>query len=183
MVLLDGPYGGLNARLDGFDIVLVIAGGSGAGFSLGVIDAIFRSFKDGDTQTRSIHIIFSTRHTGTAEWYDGQTDSILASSNLQGSIQVSKSIHVTLTKQPVVADIEKQPSSIPAQLSDQGELRPDIPAVISEAATENPARRIGIFACGPASMLHDARIAAAAAQTNVLYGDGGDIYLHTESFS
>lgn len=183
LVLLDGPYGGLNTRIDEYNTILVIAGGSGAGFSLGVIDATFRSFKENNTQQRTIQIVFSTRHAGTAEWYDGQIESIVSSSNRSGCIHLSKSIHITCPQHSIAADTEKQTASVPARVGRQDRLRPDIPAVISKAANENASKTIGIFACGPASMLQDARGAAAEAQKNLLCGGQGDAYLHTENFS
>ncbi|KAL4983276.1 ferric reductase like transmembrane component-domain-containing protein [Aspergillus falconensis] len=65
-----------------------------------------------------------------------------------------------------------------------GQGRPPLPSII--ASTTDTGKRIAIYACGPASMLHDVRNAAAAAQEGILRGNlktGGEVYLHSESFS
>ncbi|KAL1958561.1 hypothetical protein VTO42DRAFT_4158 [Malbranchea cinnamomea] len=72
--------------------------------------------------------------------------------------------------------------------------RPNIPAIISSFASGDTVhgqgrlgggRSIGIAACGPASLLHDVRNAAAEAQAAVLAGNNDliEVYLHSERFS
>ncbi|KAK1142280.1 hypothetical protein N8T08_008025 [Aspergillus melleus] len=58
--------------------------------------------------------------------------------------------------------------------------RPDLPARIAEVLEQEKNKKVAIYACGPASMLFDVRNAAADAQRR---GDGGDVVLHTETFS
>ncbi|KAL3475254.1 ferric reductase like transmembrane component-domain-containing protein [Aspergillus californicus] len=64
--------------------------------------------------------------------------------------------------------------------------RPDLPTIISTSIHTSQARTTAIFACGPSSMLHDIRNAAAVEQERILKsGSGsssGEVYLHTESF-
>lgn len=58
--------------------------------------------------------------------------------------------------------------------------RPDLPARIAEVLEQEKHKRVAIYACGPASMLFDVRNAAADAQRR---RDGGEVVLHTETFS
>jgi ferric-chelate reductase len=44
-------------------------------------------------------------------------------------------------------------------------------------------QRIGVLVCGPASMLHDTRNAAALAQKRTLGGEIEELYLHSEPFA
>ncbi|KAH8430011.1 ferric reductase family protein [Aspergillus melleus] len=57
--------------------------------------------------------------------------------------------------------------------------RPKLAARIAEVLQQKN-RKVAIYACGPASMLFDVTNAAADAQGR---GDGGDVILHTETFS
>ncbi|KAL4932338.1 ferric reductase family protein [Aspergillus undulatus] len=66
--------------------------------------------------------------------------------------------------------------------------RPDLPSIIANAAQSEGStatgKRMAIFVCGPASMLHDVRNATATEQEKILKGvAGGEVYLHSESFS
>ncbi|RDW67203.1 uncharacterized protein DSM5745_09069 [Aspergillus mulundensis] len=238
-VLLEGPYGGIEPSvLDRSEDVLIISGGSGGGFSLGVFESALRTINqtcgcadDKDPGRKSIQVIFATQTADVAAWY---RDEIEALAGIYGvdDVNVDVSIHVTSASQPPAskqaiaaidteADVENKPlpsmpvSSTEAHLEsktaaaaedaiipissssssstyEKGKSlstpttfhqgRPDLPSIIADAA--NSRKRVVIYACGPASMLHDVRNAAAAAQEGILKGSGaGEVYLHSESFS
>lgn len=62
--------------------------------------------------------------------------------------------------------------------------RPNLPRVVASSAESGAGKRVALFVCGPASMLNDVRNAAALEQERILRGgSGGDVYLHSESFS
>lgn len=188
-VMLEGPYGGLDTSLDRFDTILVITGGSGAGFSLGVIKEILRVNATGEKK-RKLQMSFSTRVPSAADWYRNSLDTILSTPG--SNMEISKSIHITsgstssleLSNSP---DLEK--SEIPNRSTEITSdcSRPDIPSIVTgviSSSISTPAKqRIGIFTCGPTSMIHDSRAAAARAQRDVLSGRVGEIYLHDECFS
>ncbi|KAF4292376.1 hypothetical protein KXV22_005456 [Aspergillus fumigatus] len=197
-VLLEGPYGGLAASagkdLARFDLVLVISGGSGSGFSLGIVDAVLASSSHSSSSTPALQTIFATRNQSMAEWYVEEIESRISTSNVstRGG-DVSASVFVTRQQEQQhrqTDDESKLPSTKPlarsmSQIGITHGPRPDLPAFIAGCTSPSSARgkRLGIFVCGPASMLHDVRNAAARAQRDVL-GDGPEeVYLHLEPFS
>lgn len=197
-VLLEGPYGGLAASagkdLARFDLVLVISGGSGSGFSLGIVDAVLASSSHSSSSTPALQTIFATRNQSMAEWYVEEIESRISTSNVstRGG-DVSASVFVTRQQEQQhrqTDDESKLPSTKPlarsmSQIGITHGPPPDLPAFIAGCTSPSSARgkRLGIFVCGPASMLHDVRNAAARAQRDVL-GDGPEeVYLHLEPFS
>lgn len=68
-VMLDGPYGGLTFDLGDFENVLLVAGGSGATFTVGVLDDIVgRIVRHGrlkGEKTRFIKFVWFVRSYGT----------------------------------------------------------------------------------------------------------------------
>lgn len=182
-VTLEGPYGGPGTGLGQFDTILVIAGGSGGGFSLGIIEAALRLNHDG---RRRIQVVYSTRDPAGAEWYGSSLDAVLSTVPDASIGEMSRSIHVTSAAGLGGSDPENNRISDPPR--NDHTSRPDIPLIItnclpSSATAEQTRKRIGIFVCGPASMIHDARVATANAQRDVLRGTVGEVYLHAESFS
>ncbi|DAA75331.1 TPA_exp: putative Ferric-chelate reductase [Trichophyton benhamiae CBS 112371] len=61
--------------------------------------------------------------------------------------------------------------------------RPCLAGAVASLAEQAAGKSAGIVVCGPPSMLHDIRNAAAEAQRKVLAGDVKELYLHTECFS
>jgi predicted ferric reductase len=181
-VFLEGPYGGLGTDLARFDAVVVIAGGSGGGFSLGVIEEALRVAR------RTVEIVYATRDAVTANWYEGEIDALVAKYDPDRSTDVSTSIHITShgvqpSDDTPVPDLEKV--ALPDASSVHGaqrQPRPSVPKTIASAADGDKGQRIGIVACGPSSMLNDARNAAAQAQRGVLGNAIQEVYLHTEPF-
>lgn len=105
-VLLDGPYGGVNATtLTKFDKALIIAGGSGAGNTLPLIEHIARHFdeslntisdeKEASLRPRKtvLQVLFSTRDDDTRRWYHEAVDQLLSR---YPAFSSSKSLHVSV---------------------------------------------------------------------------------------
>jgi ferric-chelate reductase len=67
-VMLDGPYGGLSLDLGDFETVLLVAGGSGATFTVGVLDdivgRIIRHGRAKSEKTRFIKFAWFVRSYG-----------------------------------------------------------------------------------------------------------------------
>ncbi|KIW36422.1 hypothetical protein, variant 1 [Exophiala oligosperma] len=63
--------------------------------------------------------------------------------------------------------------------------RPNLPALIRKEGSlmTNSQKTLGIFACGPSSMQHDLRVAAASENVGILRSSGTSVYLHLEHFS
>ncbi|KAL4746387.1 hypothetical protein BDW72DRAFT_185035 [Aspergillus terricola var. indicus] len=239
-VLLEGPYGGVElSALERSESILIISGGSGGGFSLGIFEAVLKTFTQSDCgcttekgARRSIQVVFACQRPDVAAWYGDEIESLLNLYGVKSSnydLDIDISIHVTASfpslKQDTDTDtdIEKTlkplPSSGPAEEPTKTETitsskaedainpvglastsfsshktpvshvprtfsqgRPKLPSII--ASTTDTGKHVAIYVCGPASMLHDVRNAAAAAQEGILIGKtGGQVYLHSESFS
>jgi ferredoxin-NADP reductase len=95
-VLVDGPYGGINiSQFTDGDRVLIIAGGSGAGWCLPFVEKFVRygSRSQGthidlsnvekdipsssNTGTRSLRLVLATRDTTSRRWFLGAVEEIL----------------------------------------------------------------------------------------------------------
>lgn len=207
-VLLEGPYGGLSeTRLGQFDRVLVIAGGSGGGFSLSVLE---EALKQPSLAHGNIQIVFATRQQNMADWYIDEVETKLSTFNAPKNNPIS--IYITSHNQPDPANIKtKEPDADPEpetgptdtknkELSEPNTtstptylgsysiavnrpFRPNLPEIVAAATSGESGEKVGVFVCGPASMLHDTRNAAARAQRGVFGGGLEEVFLHTEPFS
>ncbi|RAL13695.1 ferric reductase family protein [Aspergillus homomorphus CBS 101889] len=194
-VLLEGPYGGISHDNDlaRFNHVILVTGGSGGGFSLGILEELIPRQ---NPQNHTAIIIFATRSPAVAEWYQGELNRILLQrfSSPESVIDVHIDIYIT-SPSPSASPSPNPPKEIPQPSNPNTTLpinlhpshRPDLPHLLSTTVPttqgpSNEAQRIGIFTCGPASMVHDVRNAAAEAQFR--YEEGvEEVYLHTEMFS
>ncbi|KAJ5708207.1 Riboflavin synthase-like beta-barrel [Penicillium malachiteum] len=216
-ILIEGPYGGVSAHhMAHFDTILVIAGGSGGGFSLAMVDEALRlsalESKDivpGHDDRRNLQVVFSTRDTEMADWYVAEIESRLSysttlSPDLDSGYETSVSVHVTsrvnsASSSPAIG-FEKDTSKLPPteitttgtfSLNVHRNARPEISGLIARTVAMSGSQgkyvgrkqRIGVLVCGPASMIHDTRNAAALAQTRVLGGEVEELYLHSEPFA
>lgn len=72
-VMLDGPYGGCSIDLGEYETVLLIAGGSGATFTLGLLDDIvgrcIRLGRSKGEKTRRIEFVWCIRSYGGIHWF------------------------------------------------------------------------------------------------------------------
>ena len=104
-VLVDGPYGGINMqRFNEADRLLVVAGGSGAGWILSFLKLFCRQRSaaprnDAATeahQYRSLRIVLATRDLASRMWFLSTVNELLArcSTTLE-SLDVSIEVHLT----------------------------------------------------------------------------------------
>ncbi|KIK58003.1 hypothetical protein GYMLUDRAFT_75092 [Collybiopsis luxurians FD-317 M1] len=72
-VMLDGPYGGCSVDLGQYETALLIAGGSGATFTIGILDDIvgrcLRRGRLNGEKTRRIEFVWCLRSYGTIQWF------------------------------------------------------------------------------------------------------------------
>ncbi|KAJ6621017.1 hypothetical protein B0H10DRAFT_2019643 [Mycena sp. CBHHK59/15] len=72
-VILDGPYGGCTLDLGAYESVLLVAGGSGATFTLGLLDdlvgRIGRLGRRGGERTRRVEWVWCVRSFGAIAWF------------------------------------------------------------------------------------------------------------------
>ncbi|KAF9888879.1 hypothetical protein FE257_008249 [Aspergillus nanangensis] len=191
-VLVEGGYGGIQSLLpsdsnhlpEETDTV-VVSGGAGAGFSLGVLDGILTQQRKGKVQ-----VVYATRSRAVGEWYAGE---IAHRVKAYDAAQVEVLIHITEASVGARSDSGSCSPSGDSKVdgrvcaSPEDSLlpgRPDLPGLIARMQMQMmQTPRLAIYVCGPASMVHDVRNAAAAAQRGVLCGAAGEVLLHTEPFS
>ncbi|KAJ3889050.1 iron reductase [Lentinula edodes] len=72
-VMLDGPYGGCSLDLGQYETILLIAGGSGATFTIGILDDIVgrcaRLGRPNNERTRRIEFVWCLRSYGGINWF------------------------------------------------------------------------------------------------------------------
>jgi ferric-chelate reductase len=78
-VLLDGPYGGLpTSSLTGYEQVLLIAGGSGAGFLLPLLENLVRCTCHVEESIRmKVHLVLAVRKAEEVDWFKGAVGAII----------------------------------------------------------------------------------------------------------
>ncbi|PPQ80497.1 hypothetical protein CVT24_002591, partial [Panaeolus cyanescens] len=107
-VMMDGPYGGSSIDLGEFETVLLFAGGSGATFTIGLLDDIVgRCVKLGrpnGERTRRIEWAWCVRSFGSIEWFASALNDIamVAASSLltENPVHLHISIYVTCLCNP-----------------------------------------------------------------------------------
>ncbi|KAJ5373744.1 hypothetical protein N7517_005750 [Penicillium concentricum] len=210
-ILIEGPYGGVSEpHMAQFDTILVIAGGSGGGRSTPVDGDERTGKRETITPRRNLQVVFSTRDHAMADWYIEEIESRLSESTMvsadsDNGFETAVSVHVTDQRRSNISstsesdDVKGTTGKVPpAETTTTGSFslsvhryaRPDIPGLVARTVAMahvqgtqlEKKQRVGVLVCGPASMLHDTRNAAALAQARVLRGEVEELYLHSEPF-
>lgn len=202
-VLLDGPYGGLNhGTLNKYDKVLLIAGGSGAGFTLPLIEDVLRHHSAAagsdppDKRTvkqLQVVVAIATPTQEAAEWYASCVDEIRSSATSLDSDTLHVNIHVTGPEpkklkstalgEELGAEFKDAQVSVSSRFVQYRNGRPNLQSIV-QGITIGSNSSVGVAVCGPSSMLYDVRNAVAEAQVRAIQGRGAaEVYLHTEHFS
>ena len=207
-VLVDGPYGGVNMQpyIDS-DHLVVIAGGSGAGWTLPFIEHFaclgqVRKETSGDDDAEkgkacvpaSLRVILATRETNSCAWYTHAVKTLLAKHT-----RVPVRVEVYLTGEAVQgsdsseevaksATVSEPERSISEESTDGLSIeefsgRPLLATTVRKAADAAGRESLGVFVCGPVTMQNDVRNAVADANIDALKGKSGGVYLHCEHFS
>lgn len=66
---VDGPYGGMQRRIEAFDDVVLIAGGSGITAIVSQLLSLIKKMRDGKAVTRKVHVIWALKRPETMEWF------------------------------------------------------------------------------------------------------------------
>ncbi|XEV02638.1 hypothetical protein FSHL1_007925 [Fusarium sambucinum] len=208
-VLVDGPYGGINTQpfLNNNHLV-VIAGGSGAGWTLPFIEqyaAVHTAEGNedcrGDQTDRcpfsSLRVILAYRDVESCNWYR----QVVSETLLKYTDKMVSRLHVQLyhtggaipetiiplnrssVSRPKESGIEKG-TEIPVAF-DELNGRPDLPGVLKGVAIEMTSTdSLGVYVCGPDTMQNDVRNTVASLNLNILRSsDSTGVYLHSEHFS
>ncbi|KAF2839852.1 hypothetical protein M501DRAFT_1015940 [Patellaria atrata CBS 101060] len=66
---IDGPYGGMQRRIEAFDHVVLIAGGSGITAIVSQLLDLIKRMRDGKAVTKSIQVLWALKRPETMEWF------------------------------------------------------------------------------------------------------------------
>jgi NAD(P)H-flavin reductase len=66
---VDGPYGGMQRRIEAFEDVVLIAGGSGITAIVSQLLSLIKKMRDGKAVTRKVHVIWALKRPETMEWF------------------------------------------------------------------------------------------------------------------
>ncbi|CAE6520461.1 unnamed protein product [Rhizoctonia solani] len=183
--MVDGPYGGLTFDLGDFESVLLVAGGSGATFTVGVLDdivgRIVRHGRSKGEKTRVIKFVWFVRSYGCISWF-APILAQLAEACYGTSLAITFHFYVTCLCNP--------DELLPIRNSTTEESKPDIEDLLSSLMGQDPENGasavtlggIALAASGPESLICQARNAVAKVSPNAARQVGG-IQIHTELFA
>ncbi|KAF1812948.1 ferric-chelate reductase [Eremomyces bilateralis CBS 781.70] len=191
-VMLEGPFGGIALKsFAQFDRAVIIAGGSGAGFTLPLVEDILARQKGRDAKKTLIQVVLAARKPEVREWFVEEIGRL--HERYPGAEALSVAIHLTgdsrngssgtpsLDEKNI--DVKVSSTKSRGEWLQVSQGRPHLSGLLEEW-TANAGESVAIAVCGPDSMTHDVREAASLAQTRVLAGRGAsEVYLHTEGFS
>jgi ferric-chelate reductase len=212
-VLLEGPYGGMPARWSkGFDRTLLVAGGSGCGFTLALIEDWIRRRESCCAQ---LHVVLATRDPDMRIWYTEELQRLAAYHSVKNLTEIPGLTIYLYETGPVpnagglphsespsssdATDDEKKIATTRdmkrlanAETSSVASLfgvkffrgRPDTAEAVNALAIQEDVS-VGVTVCGPSGMVYDVSTAAAAAQRRIVAGKKGasELWLHKEAFS
>ncbi|KAK7032505.1 ferric-chelate reductase Frp1 [Paramarasmius palmivorus] len=206
-VMIDGPYGGCSIDLGRYESILLIAGGSGATFTLGLLDDIvgrcIRLGRSGGERTRRIEFAWCVRSFGAIEWFAPMLADIARTVEGAEGLDLHISVYVTCLCNPdAVPSIPNMDVSIyrpevkeslrqlvtpPSVLYEpQGKvLDPEcgVPASISTKLPWIPlGGGVAVCAAGPEGLVREASNAVASVSLTRGIELGG-LDLHTEVYS
>jgi Ferric reductase NAD binding domain len=120
-VLLDGPYGSsLASSLAGYEQVLLVAGGSGAGFLLPLLEDLIRCTCHVDKSLRTnVHLVLALRKAEEAEWFKDAVGAIIHGHVCTCNIHVSVYITGDATMSLPVNDNATNPPESTSTLDEQ----------------------------------------------------------------
>ncbi|TRM65036.1 ferric reductase NAD binding domain-containing protein [Schizophyllum amplum] len=191
-VMMDGPYGGVPVALRTYDRVLLLAGGSGATFTLPILMDLAERMKRGKTRCRRVDFVLAVQHEDSYAWMEDQLATARA---LAPPGTLNMALHITqqsvekllpaqLEHVPTECDSQEKHAS-PASSADALILcaRPDLPHIIRDAARSTRGT-LAVAACGPNAFLLEARNAVADCELTIMDGFGQcrEIFLQTENF-
>ncbi|KAH9169184.1 iron reductase [Lactarius sanguifluus] len=193
-VMIDGPYGGCSLDLGEYESVLLVAGGAGVTFTLGLLDdlvgRVVRHGRARGERTRRVEFAWAIRSFGCINWFAPMLMDI-ANAAADSSLDLHISIFVTCLCDPEA--VPPIPNSITTL------VRPDVHRLLGRVLSSPPADGdvegesggsvqkatrggVGVCASGPESLTRESANAVARLTPSHAKRVGG-IAFHTEVFS
>lgn len=178
MVMIDGPYGGISFDPGRYEHVLLVAGGAGITFTLGVLDDLVGRIvkgRRGGERTRKIQFAWCVRSFGCIRWFESQLGDIAAAAARDPSLELHMTFFVTCLCDPeAVPDIANSEVTIE---------KPSITGLLHEfvSGAAHSTGGVGVATSGPESLVSEAR--NSVAKLGIKGARLGGIALHTEVFS
>lgn len=139
-VMLDGPYGGPPASsLEGYEQVLLIAGGSGAGFLLPLLENLIRCTCHVDESLRmKVQLVLAVRKAEEADWFKTAITEMLHGDVCTCNILISVYITGDATTSLPTKDTESSPtrSSRPLEEKTDGDSKGTDDKIIRDSDEE-----------------------------------------------
>ncbi|KAI9828317.1 MAG: hypothetical protein M1832_002745 [Thelocarpon impressellum] len=66
---IDGPYGGMRRRLEAFDTVVLVAGGSGITAVVSQLLELVKRMRDGKAVTQSVQVVWAIKRLESMDWF------------------------------------------------------------------------------------------------------------------
>ncbi|KAG6864120.1 hypothetical protein C0991_012346 [Blastosporella zonata] len=102
-VMFDGPYGGCTIDLEMYERVLLVAGGSGATFAIGCMDALVALCAapppNASPRTKRIDFVWCTRSFGSVSWFAPILRAIARTAAV-ASVRLTMTVYVTCMCSP-----------------------------------------------------------------------------------
>ncbi|KDR79548.1 hypothetical protein GALMADRAFT_265940 [Galerina marginata CBS 339.88] len=99
-VMLDGPYGGCSIDLGRYESALLVAGGSGITFTLGLLDDIVgrcvRRGRENGEVTRRIEFVWCIRSFGDIEWFAPALIDVANTAALSSTSSNALDLHISI---------------------------------------------------------------------------------------
>lgn len=192
---MDGPYGGISFDLGRYEHVLLVAGGAGITFTIGVLDDIIgrivRHGRKGGERTTKIEFAWCVKSfgrfcllgtpwcsyfiIGCIRWFTSQLADIAAAAEADESISLHMKFFVTCLCDPeAITPIVNSEITI---------VKPSIPELLEQfvSGASHGHGGIGVATSGPESLVAEARNSIATLGVKIAHLGG--ISLHTEVFS
>ncbi|KAI6106198.1 iron reductase [Pisolithus croceorrhizus] len=197
-VMIDGPYGGSSVDLGQYETVLLVAGGSGATFTLSLLDDIvYRCVKAGrpnGERTTRVEFVWCIKSFGHIAWFSQMLADIgnLAAGS---SLEIHFSFFVTCLCDPEAVpfipncDVKLERPSVYTLLRETTGLSqpPSLESLEAEetkpfAGKSHGGGGVAVCASGPESLVIEARNAVARLGVRNALKLGG-VVVHVESFA
>ncbi|KAJ4247127.1 hypothetical protein NW762_013265 [Fusarium torreyae] len=161
--------------------LLIIAGGSGAGWTLPFVEQFVASHSMVTDEERGEVLLFNNKEANNSTISDVHIQLHLTGKGAAQTATPSNGSSSALENGITRKAFESE-STLPIEELDG---RPDLPTTIQKVAKGmTAADSLGVYVCGPGTMQNDVRNAVAAANLDILSGSkSGGAYLHCEHFS